>query len=150
MSLEAMAWVLKELPKDLEPSSFKLLVYMADSTPSDGRGFYESLDTLSEDTGLSRSTIKTHLRKLIAAGYVRRGDQRITRYLGQYRPTVYDLCMPRARRSNMRSDRGLESDRLTVDREYAVAIRIGGSSTPSQSDGKLSSILLPLTHGDPS
>lgn len=41
-------------------------------------------------------------------------------------------------------------DLLTVAREYAVAIRIGGGSTPSESDGKLSSILLPLTHGDPS
>lgn len=41
-------------------------------------------------------------------------------------------------------------DLLTVAREYAVAIRIGGSSTLSESDGKLSSILLPLTHGDPS
>lgn len=41
-------------------------------------------------------------------------------------------------------------DLLTVAREYAVAIRIGGSSTPSESDGKLSSVLLPLIHGDPS
>lgn len=41
-------------------------------------------------------------------------------------------------------------DLLTVAREYAVAIQIGGASAPSTSDGKLSSILLPLTHGDPS
>lgn len=41
-------------------------------------------------------------------------------------------------------------DLLMVAREYAVAIQIGGTSEPSGSDGKLSSILLPLTHGDPS
>lgn len=40
-------------------------------------------------------------------------------------------------------------DLLAVDREYAVAIRFGRSSAVSASDGKLSSILLPLTHGDP-
>lgn len=39
---------------------------------------------------------------------------------------------------------------LTVAREYAVAIQISGTSEPSGSDGKLASILLPLTHGDPS
>jgi len=41
-------------------------------------------------------------------------------------------------------------DLLMVAREYAVAIQIGGVSAPSESDGMLSSILLPLTHGDPS
>lgn len=41
-------------------------------------------------------------------------------------------------------------DLLTVAREYAIAIQIGGVSAPSESDGRLSSILLPLTHGDPS
>ncbi|QZY52859.1 DUF3846 domain-containing protein [Leucobacter tenebrionis] len=41
-------------------------------------------------------------------------------------------------------------DLLTVAREYAVAIQIGGASESSGSNGKLSSILLPLTHGDPS
>lgn len=41
-------------------------------------------------------------------------------------------------------------DLLTVTREYAVAVQIGGVSAPSESDGRLSSILLPLTHGDPS
>lgn len=40
-------------------------------------------------------------------------------------------------------------DLLTVAREYAVAIHMGGTSEPSGSDGKLSSVLLPLTHGDP-
>lgn len=40
-------------------------------------------------------------------------------------------------------------DLLTVAGEYAVAIQIGGASESSGSDGKLSSILLPLTHGDP-
>lgn len=40
-------------------------------------------------------------------------------------------------------------DLPTVAREYAVAIQIGGASESSGSDGKLSSILLPLTHGDP-
>ena len=41
-------------------------------------------------------------------------------------------------------------DLLTGASEYAVAIQMGGTSEPSGSDGKLSSILLPLTHGDPS
>ena len=41
-------------------------------------------------------------------------------------------------------------DLLTGASEYAVAIQMGGTSEPSESDGKLSSILLPLTHGDPS
>lgn len=41
-------------------------------------------------------------------------------------------------------------DLLMVAREYAVAIQMGGTTAPSASDGKLSSILLPLTHGDPS
>jgi len=41
-------------------------------------------------------------------------------------------------------------DLLMVAREYAVAIQIGGVLAPSESDGMLSSILLPLTHGDPS
>lgn len=40
-------------------------------------------------------------------------------------------------------------DLLTGTSEYAVAIQMGGTSAPSGSDGKLSSILLPLTHGDP-
>ncbi|WP_402843636.1 DUF3846 domain-containing protein [Microbacterium sp. GXS0129] len=39
---------------------------------------------------------------------------------------------------------------LTVAREYAIAIQIGGVSGPSELGGKLSSILLPLTRGDPS
>lgn len=41
-------------------------------------------------------------------------------------------------------------DLLTVAREYAVAIQMGGTSEPGGLDSKLSSILLPLTHGDPS
>jgi len=41
-------------------------------------------------------------------------------------------------------------DLLMVAREYAIAIQISGTSEPSGSDGMLSSILLPLTHGDPS
>lgn len=41
-------------------------------------------------------------------------------------------------------------DLLTGTSEYAVAIQKGGTSEPSGSDGKLSNILLPLTHGDPS
>lgn len=41
-------------------------------------------------------------------------------------------------------------DLLTVAREYAVAIQMGGTSDPGGLDSKLSSILLPLTHGDPS
>lgn len=42
------------------------------------------------------------------------------------------------------------TDLLTGTSEYAVAIQIGGTATPNGSDGKLSSVLLPLTHGDPS
>lgn len=41
-------------------------------------------------------------------------------------------------------------DLLTGADEHAVAIQMGGTSVPSGSDGKLSSIVLPLTHGDPS
>lgn len=41
-------------------------------------------------------------------------------------------------------------DLLTVAREYAVAIQMGGTSDPGGLDSKLSSILLPLAHGDPS
>lgn len=41
-------------------------------------------------------------------------------------------------------------DLLTGADEHAVAIQMGGTSVPSGSDGKRSSIVLPLTHGDPS
>lgn len=41
-------------------------------------------------------------------------------------------------------------DLLTGADEHAVAIQMGGTSVPSGSDGKLFSIVLPLTHGDPS
>ncbi|MFT8638721.1 MAG: helix-turn-helix domain-containing protein, partial [Bifidobacterium sp.] len=105
MSLEAMNWVLRELPKQIEPSSFKVLIYMADCVDSDGKGFYKSHDTLAEETGLSKSTIKTHLRKLVDAGYIRRGDQRLAWHL-HHRPTVYELCLP----SNNRSSRESDSD----------------------------------------
>lgn len=41
-------------------------------------------------------------------------------------------------------------DLLTGASEYAVAIQMGGTSEPGGLDTKLSSVLLPLTHGDPS
>ncbi|SER52962.1 protein of unknown function [Propionibacterium cyclohexanicum] len=39
---------------------------------------------------------------------------------------------------------------LTRTGEYAVAVQMGGTFEPSWPDGKLSSVLLPLMHGDPS
>lgn len=41
-------------------------------------------------------------------------------------------------------------DLLTGASEYAVAIQMGGTSEPGGLDTKLPSVLLPLTHGDPS
>ncbi|GAB3988790.1 helix-turn-helix domain-containing protein [Nocardioides marmoraquaticus] len=76
-----------------------LLVAMADHAHKDGRNSFCKRETLAEYLECDVRSIGRYQRRLIADGFIRRGDQSIVSGRGDRRPVVYDLAMTEATRA---------------------------------------------------
>lgn len=94
MSWEASAWAMaKGRAYELEPTTRFVMLTMANYADKEGNDIYPSLRTLEADTGLEETTIRRHIKKLIAVGLLDYGDQSIVANNPKFRndrlPKVY-------------------------------------------------------------
>lgn len=95
MSIRAIAWVLYEAEID-DHADFRLLTALADRASDDGTGAFPSVESLAKRMRRTERSVQRGLRKLVADGWVRLGDQSlVAHYRADRRPTVYDLVMNR-------------------------------------------------------
>ncbi|MCW1249642.1 helix-turn-helix domain-containing protein [Acaricomes phytoseiuli] len=113
MSFQAMTWA-QEAGKahDLPPAARLVLLTMANYADQDGDNVFPSLSTLVEDTGLSKNTVKSHIRKIQDAGLIVESDPavaqaKITR--SDRVPNVYRLGMSRGSAIDTREGNGGQS-----------------------------------------
>lgn len=94
MSIQAVNWAMYEVRAEQVPgNTFRVLLVLADHADPNGRGAWPSRQTISKLAGCSLRTVAYALTHLQEEGLIVRGDQRITKGLGGYRPTVWDLNM---------------------------------------------------------
>lgn len=71
-----------------------VLLELANHANADGTAAYPSKPTMAETAECDVKTVQRHLRKLEAAGWIRRGDQElVSHYRADRRPIVYDVAM---------------------------------------------------------
>jgi hypothetical protein len=71
-----------------------ILLGYANHADKHGRGAYPSTQTIADYGECDVRTVQRHVGWLIAAGYLREGDQRMVDHLDpRYRPIVYDVAM---------------------------------------------------------
>lgn len=93
MSIRAIAWVLYEAEID-DHGDFRLLTALADRASDDGTGAYPSVEELAKRMRRSARSVQRGLRKLMAEGWIRLGDQElVAHYRADHRPVVYDVVM---------------------------------------------------------
>jgi Helix-turn-helix domain len=118
MSFQAAGWAIEQqIVKD--PTARHVLLVLASYADKQGKSAFPSVDSLIEDTGLSRRTIFKKLEELTELGVVTRGDQAIVAaYVkrADKRPVCYDLCMPpmfekRGAADAPRAERAVRSER---------------------------------------
>lgn len=108
MSIQAVAWAIEQ--QDVtEPVTRLVLICLANYAGADGNAACPAVLRLARDSGLSERAVQLHLRKLEAAGLIRRGNPafaaaRIPR--ADRRPTVYNLIMSRGARDAPRNSTG--------------------------------------------
>lgn len=97
MSVEAITWALNA---DVGDSTRKLvLIGYANHAHKDGRNSWASKDTIAEYANCHVKTVRRHVRELVAAGWMREGDQKQVSHLrADRRPVVYDVAMTEAQR----------------------------------------------------
>ena len=92
-----MAWAIEQ-QETRDPESRLVLICLANYASADGRNAFPAIDRLCRDTGLSESTVRRHLKKLIEAILIRRGNQAIAAAhieRADRRPVVYDVLIQR-------------------------------------------------------
>jgi hypothetical protein len=71
-----------------------ILLGLANHADKRGRGAYPSTQTIADYAECDVRTVQRHIGWLIAAGYLREGDQQMVDHLDpRYRPIVYDIAM---------------------------------------------------------
>lgn len=94
MSIQAVNWAMYEVRAEQVPgNTFRVLLVLADHADPYGRGAWPSRQTISKLAGCSLRTVAYALNHLQEEGLIVRGDQRVTKGMGGYRPTVWDLNM---------------------------------------------------------
>lgn len=97
MSIEAMSHVLSSRIGDAT-TKLVLLAY-ANHAAKDGTAAWPSKASVADYAERDPKTVQRSLRKLEAAGWLRRGDQELVAHLrADRRPTVYDVAMNEATR----------------------------------------------------
>lgn len=97
LSIQAMAWAIEQ-QQITEPVTRFVLLCLANYAGSDGNAACPSVLRLARDTGLSERAIRSHLRKLEAAGIILRGNQAFAAVKikdPRYRPVVYNIVTAR-------------------------------------------------------
>jgi hypothetical protein len=94
VGVRAVAWVLDDAPAptDLLPT----LVAIARRCDEDGKGSYQSVPTIAKKTGKSPEQVQRDIKRLLADGFIRLGDQTLPEKRGVpagKRPTVYDVAL---------------------------------------------------------
>jgi hypothetical protein len=90
-----MVWALKQRIVT-EPTARHVLLCLANYANESGQAAFPSIQTLMDDTGLSRRTITAKLGQMVAIDVARLGNQDIARAWikrADMRPVVYDLNM---------------------------------------------------------
>lgn len=64
MSVQVMSWVFSHAPKDLRPAEMLVAIALANHASSDGGHAYPSVQTLMDETRLTRRSVQTSLRSL--------------------------------------------------------------------------------------
>jgi DNA-binding MarR family transcriptional regulator len=103
VSIEAMTWALSA---DVGDSTRKLvLIGYANHAHKDGRNSWASKDTIAEYVNCDPKTVRRHVKALIAAGWLREGDQsQVIHLRADRRPVVYDLAMSDAQRAQWKAE----------------------------------------------
>lgn len=94
VSRVCVAWALDDAPCPTE--LLPVLFAIARRCNNDGTGSYQSKPTLMEKTGKSRDQVDADVKKLLALGLIRRGDQTIlenSKIPAGQRPVVYDVAL---------------------------------------------------------
>lgn len=93
-----MTWVLSA---DVGDATRKLvLIGYANHAHKGGRHSWASKDTIAEYANCSKRTVQRHVDALLAAGWLRHGDQQQVAHLrADRRPVVYDVAMNEATRA---------------------------------------------------
>jgi len=76
MSVQAMAWALKQ-QVETHPEARHVLLCLANYASADGTSAFPSIATLVSDTGLSESTVRRNLHRLLATGLIEKDSQAI-------------------------------------------------------------------------
>lgn len=103
---------------ELEPPVRFLLMILANYADPEGNDIYPTVETLMDDTGMGRTTVKRHLNTLKTIGLLELGNQHaVDRMRKDRRPTVYRLNFDANRTLkpvDNSPERGPEMDRRTV------------------------------------
>lgn len=97
MSVQAMAWALQQQQVTV-PRLRHVLLCLANYADEQGRGAWPSVKRITQDTGMSRSSVLRAFRELEDAGLISPGDQRLVELYVERRdrrPLVWNLAVER-------------------------------------------------------
>ncbi len=120
-----MTWVLSDAPKDLKPSEMLVALILANHASSDGGHAYPSVQTIMDETRLTRRSVQTALRSLEDRGVIEE-ERGATRRL----PAMY--CFPAFRGAN--SARHDESGAQAFPSGAQFTTSRGANSAPKPSE----------------
>lgn len=122
-----MAWAIEQ--QDVTDAHARhVLLCLANYADNSGKAAFPSAATLSDDTGLSESTIRRKLDLLEEMGLIVKGNQKIVAaYIsrGDRRPVVYDMVMSKKRGVSVT---GREDERGVTDEATGCQPRSNGVS----------------------
>ena len=84
-----MAWVISDAPKDLKPAEMLVALVLANHASSDGGHAYPSVQTLMDETRLSRRSVQTALRSLEDRGVIEEEREATRRLPAMYAFPVF-------------------------------------------------------------
>lgn len=122
-----MTWALEQRLVT-EPTTRHVLLCLANYADKNGRGAFPSVASLTQDTGLSERTVRTHLRILESLGVIREGNRAVAYAWADRKdrvPMCYDIVM-----SSLKP--ALE---VAEERGEADAPRENGTGGSSQQNG---------------
>lgn len=134
MSWQACAWAQEVGPRwELKPLTRYVLLTLANYADKEGGSIFPSVETLCRDTGLSRNTLREHIKVLIREGLVAETGRVSVARSANYATNGYRLKMDAVPPSEPVDNRGSGADPLA---SQGVKRRApGGQMTGSRGSG---------------
>lgn len=114
-----------------------VLLELANHAKADGTAAWPSKATMAETAECDTKTVQRNLRKLEAAGWIRRGDQQLVAHLrADRRPVVYDIAMDDETRAQWAAQHGTARGDSAADTPADTSQDGGTECTPATPDDR--------------